>query len=105
MKGQLFGINTALFTPIDANIGIGFSIPSNMVLSVIQQLLKYGKVSRGILGVIAQNITPVLANAMGIQKKQGAIVTQVVPGSPAQKAKSQPRDMFDMQKRKTQETI
>ncbi len=94
MKGQLIGINTALFTPIDANIGIGFSIPSNMVHSVIQQLLKYGKVSRGILGVIAQNITPVLANAMGIQKKQGAIVTQVVPGSPAQKAKIQPRDII-----------
>lgn len=95
MHGELVGINTALISPgIDANIGIGFSIPSNMVRSVIFQLLSYGKVKRGMLGVIAQNITPELADAMHLKRSKGTMVSQVIPGSPAQAADIQARDII-----------
>ncbi len=83
MQGKLIGINTAIITPVDANIGIGFSIPSNMVHSVLTQLLKYGKVKRGMLGVIAQNISPELADAMHLKTTKGTLVSTVMPGSPA----------------------
>jgi len=86
MKGELIGINTALITPIVGNVGIGFAIPSNMVKSVAEQLVKYGKVERGILGVVAQDITPSLADAMNLKTAKGAMVTTVIPGSPADKA-------------------
>ena len=86
LQGELVGINTAIFTPNDANVGIGFAIPSNMVHSVLEQLIKYGKVKRGMLGVVAQNITPDLAAAFNIKEKNITIVTQVVPGSPADHA-------------------
>jgi serine protease Do len=94
MKGQLVGINTAILSRVDSNIGIGFSIPSNMVKSVITQLLKYGKVERGMMGVLAQNITPDLQDALGINTDKGALVTETVPGSPAQKAGFLPEDVI-----------
>ena len=93
LKGQLVGINTALVGP-GANVGIGFSIPSNMVDSIAQQLIQYGKVKRGMLGVIAQNITPSLADAMHLKNSNGAIVSQVVPGSPADKAGLKIKDVL-----------
>lgn len=83
MKGELIGINTALVTPLLGNVGIGFAIPSNMVKSVGQQLVKYGKVERGILGVIAQDITSSLADAMNLKSDKGAVVTTIIPASPA----------------------
>lgn len=85
LKGKLIGINTAILTTgrNPGNIGIGFAIPSNMADSVMQQLIKYGKVRRGLLGVIAQNLTPELATAFGQPGQNGAIVTQVTPLSPA----------------------
>lgn len=95
MNGRLIGINTAIFTPTFGSIGIGFSVPSNMVHSVIAQLLKYGKVKRGMLGVIAQNITVDLADALQLKHKEGAIVTKVVPGSPAAEAKLKTEDIID----------
>lgn len=83
MKGELIGMNTALVTPLMGNVGIGFAIPSNMVKSVAQQLVKYGKVERGILGVVAQDITPSLAEAMDLKTDKGAVVTTIIPESPA----------------------
>ena len=85
LKGKLVGINTAILTAgkNPGNIGIGFAIPSNMANSVMQQLIKYGKVRRGLLGVIAQNLSPELATAFGQPGQHGAIVTQVTPLSPA----------------------
>lgn len=83
MKGELIGINTALVTPVMGNVGIGFAIPSNMVKSVAQQLVQYGKVERGMLGVIAQDITSSLAEAMNLPSDKGAVVTTIVPESPA----------------------
>lgn len=93
LRGELVGINTAILGP-DANIGIGFAIPSNMVKAVITQLLKYGKVKRGMLGVIAQNITPSLASALNIGDVKGTIVTKIVPGSAAATAGLKPEDII-----------
>lgn len=83
MQGQLIGINTAILAPNQGNIGIGFAIPANMVKSVIDQLIQYGDVKRGILGIGAQDLTPDLASAFNITLDSGAAVTQVLPGSPA----------------------
>src|SRR3989338_6031083 len=83
MQGELVGINTAMVAPTDGNIGIGFSIPSNMVQGVIDQLIKYGKVEHSVLGVIAENITPQLADAVGLSNTHGAIISQVLPNTPA----------------------
>lgn len=94
MKGDLIGINTAMVTPSDGNIGIGFSIPSNMVKAVIAQLLQYGKVEHGMLGLVVQNITPELATALNTGDIKGAVVTQVVPNSPAATAGLKTQDVI-----------
>ncbi len=94
MSGQLIGINTAIITPIDASIGIGFAIPSNMVYSVLTQLLKYGKVERGMLGVVVQDIKPELADVMHISNLNGALVSQIVAGSPAEKSGLRTQDII-----------
>ena len=85
-QGQLIGINTAILAPDRGSIGIGFAIPINMAKSVMEQLIEYGDVKRGILGIGAQDITPELANAFNLSSTQGAAVTQVLPGSPANQA-------------------
>jgi len=94
MQGQIIGINTAMVAPSDGNIGIGFAIPSNMVQSVAEQLLKYGKVERGILGVIVQNITPALQEAMHLATTQCALISQVLPNTPAEMIKLKPQDII-----------
>lgn len=86
MQGQLIGINTAILAPDRGSIGIGFAIPSNMAKSVMLQLIEYGNVKRGMLGIGAQDITPELASAFNVSPAEGAAVTQVLPGSPAQQA-------------------
>lgn len=86
MKGQLVGINTAILAPARGSIGIGFAIPANMVKSVMLQLLEYGNVKRGVLGIGAQDVTPELASAFNISSGKGAAVTQILPNSPAQQA-------------------
>src|SRR5579883_1867502 len=83
--GQLIGINTAIVNP-GKGTGIGFAIPSNMAKSVMSQLIEYGDVHRGSLGVGAQDITPELANAFNLSISKGAVVTEVMPNSPAEKA-------------------
>ncbi|HET7921689.1 MAG TPA: DegQ family serine endoprotease [Gammaproteobacteria bacterium] len=94
LAGNLVGINTAILSRGGGNIGIGFAIPINMAKSVMQQLIKYGKVERGVLGVGVQNLSPDLAGPLGIQANQGALVTQVVPGSEAEKAGIRPNDVI-----------
>jgi Do/DeqQ family serine protease len=86
MAGQLIGMNTAIISQSGGNIGIGFAIPVDMVRTIAQELIATGKVSHGELGVEVQDLTPVLAQAMGINVSSGALVSQVVPGSPAAKA-------------------
>jgi len=86
LRGQLVGINTAIYSRSGGNIGIGFAIPINMVNQVREQLVKYGHVRRGALGLQAQNLTPELAQAFGITQRHGAVVTRVTPGSAAARA-------------------
>lgn len=82
--GELVGINSAIVAP-GMGTGIAFAIPSNMAKSVMQQLIQYGNVKRGTLGVGAQNITPELANAFGLSIDNGSVITLIMPGSPAEK--------------------
>jgi len=98
IQGRWIGVNTAIITPGAAqagSIGIGFAIPSNMAQSVTNQLIQYGKVERGMLGVMAQNITPELADALHLKNSSGALVTDVVPGSPAAKIALQSQDIIE----------
>ena len=85
LKGELVGINTAIIGSKggSGSVGIGLAIPVNMALDVTQQLLKYGKVRRGYLGVSAQDLTSDLSKAFGISTNRGAIITRVKEGSPA----------------------
>jgi serine protease Do len=86
VKGELVGINTAIFSRTGGYQGIGFAVPSNMAKSVMTQLIKDGKVTRGWLGVTIQNFTPELAKEFGLEKLAGALVTDVFKGSPAEMA-------------------
>ena len=86
LKGQLVGINTAILAPSGGNVGIGFAIPSNMARSIAYQLIKYGKVDRGMVGIMMQTLTPELADAFHDPNTKGAIITMVNPLSPADKA-------------------
>jgi Do/DeqQ family serine protease len=86
LAGELVGINTAILSRTGGNIGIGFAIPANMMKTVMNQLIKYGKVQRGVLGVNIQTLTPDIAESMGLANVTGALVSQVVEGSPAEKA-------------------
>ena len=85
-SGQLIGINTAIFSTTGGYQGIGFAIPSNMVKSIEESLIKYGKVTRGWLGVSIQKISPDLAKQFGLTNENGALVSDVVEKSPAEKA-------------------
>jgi serine protease Do len=84
--GQLVGINSQILSPSDANIGLGFAIPSNMARNVMDQLVKNGTVRRAKLGVTVQRITADLAASLGLPSSQGALVSSVEPGSPAARA-------------------
>jgi len=86
VSGELVGINSQILSPSGGNIGIGFSIPSNMAKSVMEQLLKDGKVHRGQLGVIVQNITADLADSFKVKGLDGVVVAQVKKDSAADKA-------------------
>ncbi|HEC19064.1 MAG TPA: DegQ family serine endoprotease [Gammaproteobacteria bacterium] len=86
LNGKLVGINTAILGPSGGNVGIGFAIPSNMARAIMAQLIEYGEVRRGQLGVMVQDVTPDLAKAFGIKQRHGAVIAQVVKGSAAAKA-------------------
>src|SRR6201993_3385692 len=86
LRAGLIGINTAILSRSGGNIGIGFAIPVNMAHSVMDQLIKYGSVKRGLLGVSMYTVTPDIAQSLGLPSAQGALVSQVVEGSPAEKA-------------------
>jgi serine protease Do/serine protease DegQ len=87
LQGQLVGINTAIFSGSGGNIGIGFAIPSNMVRAVMTQLVQYGEVKRGMLGVqLSNQFTPEIAKSLGLDNARGAWVSEVVEGGAADKA-------------------
>lgn len=86
IKGELIGINTAIFSRTGGYQGIGFAVPSNMVRIVMDQLIKQGKVTRGWLGITIQEITPEIAQKFGLRQSEGALVSDVAKNSPAHKA-------------------
>ncbi|MGH8497190.1 MAG: DegQ family serine endoprotease [Gammaproteobacteria bacterium] len=86
LRGELVGINSAIFTRSGGNIGIGFAIPSAMVRNVMEQLIEFGEVQRGLLGVQITPINSEIAEALGIDVDDGALVSQVVSGSGADEA-------------------
>jgi serine protease Do/serine protease DegQ len=87
LRGELIGINTAIIGPSGASVGIGFAIPSNMARAVMTQLLKFGEVKRGRVGLTTQDLTPELAGSLGVAPAtRGAVVVEVAQGSPADKA-------------------
>ncbi len=92
--GRLVGINTAIIAPSGGNVGIGFAIPVNMARSVMEQLIDFGKVHRGLLGVVTQDLTPEIGKALGLDQADGALVVQVEPGSPAEAAGLEPGDVI-----------
>lgn len=93
-KGELIGINAAILSRSGGSNGIGFAVPTNMVTNVMDQLIAYGEVRRGRIGVSIQNITPELMTAMGLSSRDGALVSQVVEDSPAEKAGIQEGDVI-----------
>ena len=93
LSGQLVGINTAILAPNGGNVGIGFAIPVNMAMSIMNTLVEHGEVKRGLLGVTVQDLTHELAQAFKINQTQGAVITGVQPGSPAEDADLEPGDV------------
>lgn len=85
-EGRLIGINTAILSRSGGNQGIGFAIPSNLARNVMDSLVKYGHVTRGYLGVMIQDLNPALAKQFDINQTEGALVSDVTPHSPAEKA-------------------
>jgi serine protease Do len=86
MDGEVVGINTAIFSQSGGNIGIGFAVPVNLVKNLVPELETKGTVTRGWLGVAVQPVTPDLARSFGLDKERGALVGDVVPQGPADKA-------------------
>jgi Do/DeqQ family serine protease len=86
LRGELIGINSAILSRTGGNIGIGFAIPVNMVRSVMDQLIKYGQVKRGVLGVQLYSVTADIAKEFGLAETTGALVAGVVQGSAAEQA-------------------
>jgi len=87
LRGELVGVNTAIIAPGGGNVGIGFAIPANMASQIMAQLVEYGEVRRGQLGIAAQDLTPELAQAFGVHDlSQGVVVVQVGDNTPAAKA-------------------
>jgi Do/DeqQ family serine protease len=86
LRGELIGINTAILSRTGGNIGIGFAIPVNMAHTVMDQLIRYGAIKRGELGVSMYTVTPGIAHSLGLSSVNGALVSQVIEGSAADAA-------------------
>jgi len=93
-RGELVGINTAIFSQSGGYMGIGFAVPSNMVRSVMEQLIKGGKVVRGYLGVSIQELTQDLARQFGVADTKGVLISDVLADSPAKRAKLERGDVI-----------
>ena len=85
MDGEVIGVNTAIISPTGGSIGIGFAVPSDTALNVVEQLRQYGETRRGWLGVKIQTITEDIAETLGVKENSGALVSAVTPDSPAAK--------------------
>jgi S1-C subfamily serine protease len=94
LNGQLVGINSAIIAPTGGNVGIGFAVPSNMASALMEQLLEFGEVRRGRLGITISDLTPVLSEGLGLDIDLGAVVREVELNSPAEQAGLQPGDVI-----------
>ena len=94
MAGEVIGINTAIYSPSGGSVGIGFSVPSNLAKSVVAQLREYGRARRGWLGVRIQQVTPDIAESVGLKDSAGAMVAGVNDGGPADAAKIRNGDII-----------
>jgi serine protease Do/serine protease DegQ len=83
LRGELIGINTAIYGPNGGNVGIGFAIPSNMMNNLISQIIEFGEIRRGVLGVIGGDVNSEIAKAMELKANQGGFIQQIVPDSAA----------------------
>ncbi|MER2493311.1 DegQ family serine endoprotease [Catenovulum sediminis] len=92
LNGELIGINTAILGPNGGNVGIGFAIPSNMMKNFVDQILEYGEVRRGVLGITGENIDAGVAKALKLPTSKGALVRQVFEGTAAEEAGIKPGD-------------
>jgi len=95
-QGELVGINTAGLSPRDrpGNTGIGFAVPTNMMAAVVEQILRFGEVRRGKAGLVGEDVTPGLAKARGLTVTEGALLTRIDAGTPAQKSGLQQGDVI-----------
>ena len=94
MKGELVGINSAIISRSGGNVGIGFAVPSEIAQSIMQQILDFGEVRRGLLGVSIQSIDSENASALGVEIDYGALISSIEPGSAAEKAGLQVDDII-----------
>ena len=94
LNGELVGINTAIFGPNGGNVGIGFAIPANMMKSLVDQIIEFGEVRRGLLGILGQDVDSGLAEAMNLDVSRGAFVSEVSEGSAADKGGIQAGDII-----------
>ena len=94
LKGELIGINTAIIAPSGGNVGIGFAIPINMANNLVNQIIEFGEVRRGVLGITGRQLTQELAENFGHNTKYGAFVSQVMDDSAAQEAGIQAGDII-----------
>jgi Do/DeqQ family serine protease len=94
LRGELIGMNTAILAPTGGNVGIGFAIPANMIMTIKESLVKHGEVRRGLLGVTTQDLTPELVAAFNLENKQGAAINRIESNSPAAKAGLEPGDII-----------
>ena len=94
LRGELIGINTAIYSQSGGSVGIGLSIPIDMAGTLMQQLVEHGDIQRGLLGVTMQDLTPQLAEAFGLSGEKGAIVSEVVPGFAAEEVGMQSGDVI-----------
>jgi serine protease Do/serine protease DegQ len=94
LNGKLVGINTAILAPAGGNVGIGFAIPSRMVEAIMRQLIEHGEVRRGMLGLAVQGLNPELAEAFGVNRRDGVVVVEVEPDSAASRAGLRPGDII-----------
>ena len=93
LRGELVGVNTAIFSPSGGNVGIGFAIPIDLAREVMRQLLAFGEVRRGSLGIQTQDIDTVMAQWLELKDRRGAVVTRVQEDSPADRAGLKPGDV------------
>ena len=94
LNGEVIGINTAIFSPSGGSVGIGFAIPSSLAKPIIAQLIEFGKTRRGWLGVRIQSVTDEIAESLGLEKAEGALIASITATGPAEVAGLQAGDVI-----------